>query len=431
MATTAMNTLNRNELQNKNVEELAIISDEIMVTQSINSLQDLATGLGIDQTKIKDKSKRYIRREIDDTWDKGIVEDTDLDAEEKKTKLMTLINVLKKKNGPTLDSTLDDGSGIIVNTDKDEKTKTTTTEGKRDFLRDLDPLQKTSLLRKELKIKGQIGEAGQKDKLTYVSLIHQMSEAKACGYDDNEIVSSVIRAMVPSLTLRTVLETTKDVSLQRLHDYLKAHYDEKNAPELCSKLTSMVQTTQETPYSFVMNCIAVRQKLLLVSEKSDIAYDTNLVCKLFYRTLENGLANSYVLNEIKPLLKAGVSDECLIAAVTKATASEKERSVLQGTVKKAARVNKITGATSESGVQKQLLSVVDKLSKQVSSLQSEISEIKSARPVRAVYKCDRCKQNNVLRCRHCFKCGSEEHVARHCNIHMAENQRGVANRANR
>ena len=32
---------------------------------------------------------------------------------------------------------------------------------------------RTSLLREELKIKGQIGEADQKDRLTYVSLMHQ------------------------------------------------------------------------------------------------------------------------------------------------------------------------------------------------------------------------------------------------------------------
>ena len=33
---------------------------------------------------------------------------------------------------------------------------------------------RTSLLRKELKLKGQIGEANQKEKLTYVSLTHNL-----------------------------------------------------------------------------------------------------------------------------------------------------------------------------------------------------------------------------------------------------------------
>ena len=44
---------------------------------------------------------------------------------------------------------------------------------------------------------------------TYVSLIHQINEAKAAGYDQDEIVNGVIRAMVPSLTLRNVLKNAQ------------------------------------------------------------------------------------------------------------------------------------------------------------------------------------------------------------------------------
>lgn len=54
---------------------------------------------------------------------------------------------------------------------------------------------KTSLPRNELEIRGQI-EAGQKDKISYVSLVHQISEAKSSGYDEEDIVKSVIKAMV-------------------------------------------------------------------------------------------------------------------------------------------------------------------------------------------------------------------------------------------
>ena len=59
-------------------------------------------------------------------------------------------------------------------------------EGKMNILRALGILKKTSLLRKEFRVKGSIGEVGQKEKLTYVSLMHQI----------------IIRTMVPSLTLR-------------------------------------------------------------------------------------------------------------------------------------------------------------------------------------------------------------------------------------
>ena len=59
-------------------------------------------------------------------------------------------------------------------------------------------------MRKKLKVKVQIGEAYQKDKLIYASLMHQIDEAQEAGYEVSEIVGSVIRAMIQSLTLRNV-----------------------------------------------------------------------------------------------------------------------------------------------------------------------------------------------------------------------------------
>ena len=60
-------------------------------------------------------------------------------------------------------------------------------ESKMNILRKLVVLKKTSLLRlrKEFRVKGSIGEAGQKEKLTKVSLMHQINEAKAARFDQN------------------------------------------------------------------------------------------------------------------------------------------------------------------------------------------------------------------------------------------------------
>ena len=99
-------------------------------------------------------------------------------------------------------------------------------EGNVSLLRELGMLKKTSLLRKDFKIKGQIGEVGEKEKISYVSLMHQINEAKSSGYDEEDIINSVIRAMTPSLTLRNVLETTPYLSLKTLMQYLEAHFDE-------------------------------------------------------------------------------------------------------------------------------------------------------------------------------------------------------------
>ena len=118
--------------------------------------------------------------------------------------------------------------------------------------------------------------------------------------------------MIPCLTLRNVLESTLNLSLNQLLQYLKAYFDDRNATDLCSKLTSIVQLLKESEYQYVMRCIEVRKKVILASNKSDIKYDKELVRKFFYRTLEIGLLSSYVIQEIKPLIRSNASNEDLL-----------------------------------------------------------------------------------------------------------------------
>ena len=67
-------------------------------------------------------------------------------------------------------------------------------EGNVSLLRDLSVLKKTNLLQKDFKIKVQIGEVEQKDKISYVSLMHQINKVKSSGYDQEDTINSVIRA---------------------------------------------------------------------------------------------------------------------------------------------------------------------------------------------------------------------------------------------
>ena len=93
--------------------------------------------------------------------------------------------------------------------------------------------------------------------------------------------------MVPGLTLRTVLETTPNLTLDRLTQFLEAHDEQKNAHDLCNTMTNMLQFPEESVYAFVMRCLEVRQKVLLVSKKScDLSYSSGFINKLFLRTIE-------------------------------------------------------------------------------------------------------------------------------------------------
>ena len=129
-----------------------------------------------------------------------------------------------------------DDSVIVSNNSDDEEdveeeydghTSTRKSDDGKSIFRELGILKKTSLLRREFRIKGQIGEAGQPDKLSYISLMHQINEGKQQGYDDNDIVNGVIRAMMPNLTLRNVLETMSNLNLDRLLSFMEAHFGEK------------------------------------------------------------------------------------------------------------------------------------------------------------------------------------------------------------
>ena len=79
--------------------------------------------------------------------------------------------------------------------------------------------------------------------------------------------------------------------------------------------------------------------------KSDIKYDKNLVCKLFYKTLEKGMSSLYVVQEIKEGLRHSISDEDLIAAVTKASASEKEHIAVPSKARK--RIFEVSAETDQ------------------------------------------------------------------------------------
>ena len=53
------------------------------------------------------------------------------------------------------------------------------------------------------------------------------------------------------LTLRGVLVTTPNLSLAQLLQFLKAHFNERSAEDLCNETTSLVQSTDESVYAYV------------------------------------------------------------------------------------------------------------------------------------------------------------------------------------
>lgn len=117
------------------------------------------------------------------------------------------------------------------------------------------PQQPSPCWRKYFKISGQIGEPGQKDKLTFSSLAHQIENRLNRGYPEIEIVNVIIRGISPGSQLRSYLEGKPHLTLPTLRRILLSHFQERSATELYKQLASAAQQSKETPQSFLMRAL--------------------------------------------------------------------------------------------------------------------------------------------------------------------------------
>lgn len=129
--------------------------------------------------------------------------------------------------------------------------------------------QSSPYWRKDFKISGQVGEPGQKDKLRFSSLAHQIENGLSQGYPDMEIVDAVIRAVSPGLQLCSYLEGKPYLTLPTLRCILHSHFQEKSATDLYKQLESEAQHSKETPQSFLVRVLDLRQKVLFASQESE------------------------------------------------------------------------------------------------------------------------------------------------------------------
>lgn len=185
-----------------------------------------------------------------------------------------------------------------------------------------------SMWHKDFKISGQIGEPGQKDRLTFSSLARQIESGLSKGYPESEVTDAVIRAITPGLQLRSYLEGKENLTLPALRRILRSHYQERSATELYKQLTSEVQSSKETPQNFLIRAMDLRQKILFASQEveSSLKYDPALVQSLFMHTVLTGLQNDNIKSDLQPyLLQTSTSDELLLEKVNVACAYEKER----------------------------------------------------------------------------------------------------------
>ena len=159
--------------------------------------------------------------------------------------------------------------------------------------------------KREIKIIGQIGEPGQKDKLSFVSLARQIKGALQKGCKPLEVVDAVVRSINPGMRLRSHLEGLESLTLLPLRRILRSHYQEKSATELYLQLSTLVQEPPEGSSIFLVRTQDTRQKILFASKEAgtQLKYDPALVQGMFLHAADTGLQDEAIRTRLRPFLQ--------------------------------------------------------------------------------------------------------------------------------
>ena len=103
----------------------------------------------------------------------------------------------------------------------------------------------------------------------------------------------MVRAISLHSSLRSYVETLKDLSLPKLRKILGVHYREKSASELYQNLATIFQEPKEISQEFVLRSLDLCNKVGFASKESDceIQYEEPLIQKK--KCFETGLRNVY------------------------------------------------------------------------------------------------------------------------------------------
>ena len=343
-------------MSNSEVEDKLIELESEMLLLNLDDVFKLAQDMKLDESNVKDKSKFVILKVIRQTIEEkvaGLTEQSDileyiesikaflgpppleqpteepesnegspeekevLELQEEIEKLLSKQKELKSKLAGT-PKKVNKGSCVIPKSG---------TQPENVVKVPLASIEK-SVLHRDFKIQGVIGEPGQKDKLGYQSLISQIQAGIRKKYTEQEVVNAVVRAVQPGLQLRSYLESVSDLTLPKLRKIIRFHFHEKSATELYQSLANITQLPKEDPQTFLIRALTMRQKIIFASKESgdSIKYDESAVQGLFLHALETGLIDETIRAKMGPTIKnPGVADEDLIEAMNMAMSAETER----------------------------------------------------------------------------------------------------------
>ena len=223
------------------MEELLLQAEGILYLLESEKLKVLADKLKVPKKDVVGKSRLKLVKLLSAFYEENFEKSTQQEFE-------ALLNELKKfgeLSPPPLEGVeveeTSTAPGCAEGAEGDNTRIKTTHTTQPDNL-----TMQTSMFRREFKIIGQIGEVGQREKLSYVSLIRQVE----VGLD-----------ISPGLQIRSYLEGSGQISLAGLRKVLRSHYKELSATDLYQELLTMSQEPKEDPVNFLIRAMDCRQKI--------------------------------------------------------------------------------------------------------------------------------------------------------------------------
>ena len=313
------------------------------------------------------------------------------------------------------------------------------------------------MFQRDFKITGIIGTTNSKDALNYISLCSQIEEGRRKNYPDEEIAMAVRKAVCAGTPMRTYLDSSTDLKLDEVVSFVRNCLGEKSASELFQTLTNLVQNEKEDAQTFVLRALELRGKVAQSSAiDGSVRFDSGAIQDAFKHAVKTGLTSDQIRMSISPLLAdPNMRDDQLLQVLNLSMSEESER---LATRKKAVKVNAAT--ESEGSANNTLQKTVQELVSQMKVMKKEMEasrnesnywpqptarqryewppwdqiqqsqgnqkqrhdghsqsqesnkqQDQSQRSTRSWKRiaCDKCIQDNISACDHCFKCGIAGH----------------------
>ena len=226
----------------------------------------------------------------------------------------------------------------------------------------------TVIRTKELKLNGQIGEPGEAGKLNYGSLFYQISAAKTRKYPPEEIISAVIKAITPNLSLRNHLERKRGLTLESMLASLRGHFLLTSATKTFTAMGNLVQKPGQREISYCHEVMAMRDDVLALSEEEGGDYTVKLVQNHLQHVLSVGFSKSGVRQEMRSFLKTpSLEDQEILEHLRDIVVDEKEHEDLRSASSAAAPAVNVVAAGGDAATDL-LLDRLEHLTKKLEDL---------------------------------------------------------------